>query len=206
MAAEMRGFKAASGVPDEDRPRSQGRLLGLSSSGRGNSNAALEDDLTHESPGRLPALIVAIEARARSAETEEPPEFPDPTTDPTPSEEGPAPIPVLILGHRSAVGPHGEIVWEPTFAQMELVPLLPPSEGWEAVERFLLPSLLLTDEDSLRVARLSGGYSRIPNGPECGHHRSLGIGTSGSEAVRGRLASALRHRLPTGRGQPLARA
>ena len=202
----MRGFEATSGVPDEDRPRSRGRLLGLSSSGDGNSNAALENDPTRESRGRLPAWIGAIEARARSAETEEPPKFPDPTIDPPPSEEGAALIPFLIRGHRAAVGPHGETVWEPTFAPRELVPLLPPSEGWEAVERFLLPSLPLSVEDPLRVASSSGGYSRIPNGPESGDHPSLGVGTSGSEAGRRRLASALRHRLPNGRGHPWPRA
>lgn len=212
----MRGFEATSGVPDEDRPRSRGRLLGLSSSGDGNSNAALENDPTRESRGRLPAWIGAIEARARSAETEEPPKFPDPTIDPPPSEEGAALIPFLIRGHRAAVGPHGETVWEPTFAPRELVPLLPPSEGWEAVERFLLPSLPLSVEDPLRVASSSGGV--LPHsqrtrerGPPLPGSRDVGKrGRAKTARERPSASTSERSRAPVasglGHGEPLRRA
>jgi hypothetical protein len=207
MSAESRPYETMPFVRVEGRRRWQGMVVdpsGLQSGVGHHPDPLAIKDLSVGLEGRLPPFIVTAEAAAESHPSEGPDEFPTEMENPPPSEAGSNLIPFLVRRHRATIGPHGETVWEPAFPPVTLVPLVPPSEGWEAVERYLLPSLPGNDEDLLMVASPSGGYAGSPKGRGAEQHRSREAGVPGRRDAAVRLASALRHRLPARRMQPSA--
>jgi len=165
----------------------------------------VESGLSLAVPGRLPMFLIAVDARNPSAPAEDPEELTDLSTDPTAPPAGPTLIPFLVRRHRATVGAHGETVWEPAVPPADLSPLVPPAEGWEAVERYLLPSLPPFHDDLLMVASPAGGYSDTPGGRGSWARRARAMETPGNPGAAGRLASVLRCRVPPRRGLPSAR-
>lgn len=156
--------------------------------------------------GRFPE---AIEANAATPETDPVDEKsgcavqPVDTRDPP---ESPVMIPFLVRGHRSTVGPHGETVWEPAHPPVILVPLVSPTDGWETVESYLVPSLPPSYQDRLPAASPSGGYARDPAHP--GREGRFGPGDDQPPELPSpeQFSRHFRYPLPVGRWPPFESA